>query len=156
MLHVNVVEKLKQAEPGSKINDGMDAAFCRINLKKKELDYAGAHRPLYHISNGVMSELKGDKYPVGSTQYRNRKDFTNNTIKIKQGDSVYFMTDGYHDQFGGPTGKAKFTSDRVGQMIQANTNLSIFQMGNLFRSTYDDWKGVNDQLDDVLVIGLKF
>jgi PAS domain S-box-containing protein len=155
-LHVNVVEKLKQAEPGSKINDGMDAAFCRINIKKKELDFAGAHRPLYHVSNGVMTEIKGDKYPVGSTQYRNRKDFTNNTIKFKQGDAVYFMTDGYHDQFGGPTGKQRFTSDRVGQLIKENTNLSIFQMGNLFRSTYDEWKGTNDQIDDVLVIGFKF
>lgn len=155
-LHVSVVEKLKQAEPGSKINDGMDAAFCRINLKKRELDFAGAHRPLYHVSNGVMTEIKGDKYPVGSTQYRNRKDFTNNTVRIKPGDAVYFMTDGFHDQFGGPTGKQRFTSDRVAGMIRENTNLSIFQMGNLFRSTYDEWKGANEQIDDVLVIGLKF
>jgi len=155
-LHVSVVENLRQAEPGSKINDGMDAAFCRINLKKKELDFAGAHRPLYHVSNGLMTEIKGDKYPVGSTQYRNRKDFVNNTIKIKHGDAFYFMTDGFHDQFGGPTGKQKFTSDRVGEMIKENTNLSIFQMGNLFRSTYDEWKGENEQIDDVLVIGLKF
>lgn len=155
-LHVSVVEKLKQAEPGSKINDGMDAAFCRINLKKRELDFAGAHRPLYHVSNGLMTEIKGDKYPVGSTQYRNRKDFTNTTIKIKQGDAVYFMTDGFHDQFGGPTGKQRFTSDRVAKLIAENTNISIFQMGNLFRSTYDEWKGTNEQIDDVLVIGLKF
>jgi PAS domain S-box-containing protein len=155
-LHVNVVEKLKQAEPGSKINDGMDAAFCRINLKKRELDFAGAHRPLYHVSNGTMTEIKGDKYPVGSTQYRNRKDFTNNTIKIKPGDAVYFMTDGFQDQFGGPTGKQRFTSDRVVKLIQENTNISIFQMGNLFISTYEDWKDTNDQIDDVLVIGLKF
>jgi len=155
-LHVSVVEKLKQAEPGSKINDGMDAAFCRINLKKRELDFAGAHRPLYHVSDGLMTEIKGDKYPVGSTQYRNRKDFTNTTIKIKQGDAVYFMTDGFHDQFGGPTGKQRFTSDRVAKLISENTNISIFQMGNLFRTTYDEWKGTNEQIDDVLVIGLKF
>jgi len=155
-LHYSVVGKLKQAEPGSKINDGMDAAFCRIDLKKKELDFAGAHRPLYHVSKGVFTEIKGDKFPVGSTQYRNRKDFTNNTIKIKPGDAFYFMTDGFPDQFGGPTGKQRFTSDRVANLIQENMHLSIFQMGNLFRSTYDDWKGNIDQIDDVLIIGLKF
>jgi PAS domain S-box-containing protein len=155
-LHVNVVEKLKQSEPGSKINDGMDAAFCRINLKKRELDFAGAHRPLYHVSKGVMTEIRGDKFPVGSTQYRNRKDFTNNTIKIKSGDAVYFMTDGFPDQFGGPTGKQRFTSERVGQLIKENTHLSIFQMGNLFKKAYDEWKMDINQLDDVLVIGLKF
>lgn len=156
MLHTSVVENLKQAEPGSKINDGMDAALCKINLKTREFDFAGAHRPLYYVSEGLMTEIKGDKYPVGSTQYRNRKDFVNNTFRVRPGDAVYFMTDGFHDQFGGPTGKQKFTSDRVAEMIKENTNLSIFQMGNLFRNTYDEWKGGNDQLDDVLVIGLKF
>jgi PAS domain S-box-containing protein len=155
-LHLNVVEKLKQSEPGSKINDGMDAAFCRINLKKRELDFAGAHRPLYHVSKGVMTEIRGDKFPVGSTQYRNRKDFFNNVIKIRSGDAVYFMTDGFPDQFGGPTGKQRFTSERVGQLIKENTHLSIFQMGNLFKKAYDDWKMDINQLDDVLVIGLKF
>jgi len=155
-LHLSVVEKLKQSEPGSKINDGMDAAFCRINLKKKELDFAGAHRPLYYVSKGVLTEIRGDKFPVGSTQYRNRKDFTNHTLKIKSGDAVYFMTDGFPDQFGGPTGKLRFTSERVGQMIKENTHLSIFQMGNLFRKAYDEWKGNTNQLDDVLIIGLKF
>jgi serine phosphatase RsbU (regulator of sigma subunit) len=155
-LHSSVVERLKQEEPGSRINDGMDAAFCKINLKKKELDFAGAHRPLYHVSQNVLTEIKGDKFPVGSTQYRNRKDFVNHTIKIRPGDAVYFMTDGYPDQFGGPTGKQRFTSDNVSKLIQENMHLSIFQMGNLFRNTYDDWKGSINQLDDVLVIGLKF
>jgi PAS domain S-box-containing protein len=155
-LHSSVVEKLKQGEEDSKINDGMDAAFCKINLKKRVLEFAGAHRPLYYVSNNVLTEIKGDKFPVGSTQYRNRKDFTNHTIKINPGDSIYFMTDGYHDQFGGPTGKLRFTSGRVATMIQENIHLSIFQMGNLFRDTYEDWKGDIEQLDDVLVIGLKF
>jgi len=155
-LHRSVVEKLRQAEPGSKINDGMDSAFCKINLKRRELDFAGAHRPLYHVTKNVLTEIKGDKFPVGSSQYRNRKDFTNHTINIKPGDAVYFMTDGFPDQFGGPTGKQRFTSERVGQPIQENTHLSIFQMGNLFRSTYEEWKGTVNQLDDILIIGLKF
>jgi PAS domain S-box-containing protein len=155
-LHSSVVKTLKQEEPKSKINDGMDAAFCKINLKKRELEFAGAHRPLYYVSNDILTEIKGDKFPVGSSQYRNRKDFTNHTLKIKSGDAIYFMTDGFPDQFGGPTGKLRFTSDRVSTLIQENTHLSIFQMGNLFRSTYDEWKGTKEQLDDVLVIGLKF
>lgn len=155
-LHVNVVEKLKQSEKGSKINDGMDAAFCRYNLVTRELDYAGAHRPLYLVNNNVLTEIKADKYPVGSTQYRNRKDFRNHTIQIRQGDAVYFMTDGFPDQFGGPTGKQRFTSERVTNLISENTHLSIFQMGNLFRNTFEEWKGTINQLDDILIIGLKF
>ncbi|MGE5406809.1 MAG: PAS domain S-box protein [Methanosarcina sp.] len=155
-LHGMVVEKLKQAEPGSKINDGMDAALCRINLRKKVVDFAGAHRSLYLVSDDSLSEIKGDKFPVGSTQYRNRKEFINHTVNIKPGDSIYFMTDGYHDQFGGPTGKLRFTSAGVTELISNNVHLSIFQMGNLFRKTYEEWKGEVNQLDDVLVFGIKF
>jgi hypothetical protein len=65
------------------------------------------------------------------------------------------MTDGFTDQFGGPTGKARFTSERVGKLISENTHLSIFQMGNLFRNVFEEWKGTVNQLDDVLIIGLK-
>lgn len=155
-LHKMVVEKLKQAEQGSRINDGMDAALCRINLKKRELDFSGAHRSLYHITGNCFTEIKGDRFPVGSTQYRNRKDFINHTVSIKPGDAIYFMTDGFHDQFGGPTGKQRFTTDNVTKLIINNIHLSIFQMGNLFRKTYDEWKGDVNQLDDVLVFGIKF
>ncbi len=155
MLHVNVVDRLKQSEEGCRINDGMDAALCRINLKTKILDFCGAHRPLYHVSNGSMTIVKGDRFPVGSTQYRNRKDFGNTTIKLKQGDSLFFMTDGYPDQFGGPTGNMKFGSNAVANMIRDNAHLSIFQIGSLFRETYQVWRGDHKQMDDVLVIGIK-
>lgn len=155
MLHKSVVDKLKQAEPDSKINDGMDAAFCRINAVTRELDFSGAHRSLYHVSNNAVTEIKGDRWPVGSTQYRNRKEFTNHTITYNNGDAFYFMTDGYTDQFGGPRGKDKFTSERVGRLIRENTHLSIFQMGNLFKNMFEEWKGSVNQTDDILIIGLK-
>lgn len=155
-LHKNVVSSLRQEDEDSKINDGMDAAFCKINLRTKTLCFAGAHRPLYYVSEGKFTEIRGDKYPVGSTQYSNRKDFTNHTISIKQGDAFYLTTDGYADQYGGPDGKSKFLSGRLNLLIKENTNLSIFQMGNLLRKTHEDWKGEVEQLDDILVIGLKF
>jgi len=154
-LHLNVVERLKQTDPECRINDGMDAAVCRINLKTRVLDYCGAHRPLYHVSCGSMSIIKGDKFPVGSTQYRNRKEFVNNSIQLKSGDSLFFMTDGYPDQFGGPSGKQKFGSDAVERLIRENMHLSIFQIGNVFRKAHEDWKGNCKQMDDVLVIGIK-
>lgn len=155
-LHKNVVSSLRQEDEDSKINDGMDAAFCKINLKTKTLNFAGAHRPLYYVNDGQFTEIRGDKYPVGSTQYTNRKDFTNHTINISPGDAFYLTTDGYADQYGGPDGKRKFLSGRVNLLIKENTNLNIFQMGKLFKKTHDDWKGDVGQLDDILVIGMKF
>ena len=66
------------------------------------------------------------------------------------------MTDGYADQYGGPSGKKKFLSGRVSLMIKENTNLGFFQMEKLFLKTFEDWKGDTEQLDDILIIGLKF
>jgi len=120
------------------------------------LNFAGAHRPLYFVSGNEFTEIGGDKFPVGSTQYQNRTDFKNHEIKLKPGDTFYLTTDGYADQYGGPNGKMKFMRGRLNKMIKENTNLSIFQMGKLFQDTHDDWKGETHQLDDVLVIGLKF
>ncbi len=155
-LHANVIETLRQYDEDSRINDGMDAALCKIDMRHKVLNFAGAHRPLYRVSDGEFSEIRGDRFPVGGTQYNNRKSFTNHRITIQPGDAFYFMTDGFADQYGGPTGKQKFMSGNVNRLIRENTHLSIFQMGNLFRQTYDAWKGQVEQLDDVLVIGLKF
>ena len=78
----------------------MDAAFCKINLKKSELHFAGAHRPMYYVSNGVFEEIKGDRFPVGGMHHKKRTNFTNHTIHIKPGDALYIMTDGLPDQFG--------------------------------------------------------
>ena len=155
-LHTNLVKTLRQEEENSKINDGMDAALCKIDLQNKILNYAGAHRGLYFVNKKELTEIRGDRFPVGSTQYSKRKNFTNHTINIQPGDAFYLMTDGYADQLGGETGKQKYMSGNVSLLISENVNLSIFQMGNLFKSTHDNWKGKVDQVDDILIIGLKF
>jgi len=155
-LHTNLVKTLRQEEEHSKINDGMDAAMCKIDLKNKVLNYAGAHRGLYYVSKKELTEIRGDRFPVGSTQYSKRKNFTNHTINILPGDAFYLMTDGYADQLGGETRKQKYMSGNVSLLISENSNLSIFQMGNLFKCTHDNWKGSVDQVDDILIIGLKF
>lgn len=155
-LHERVVKALRQDDEDSKTRDGMDAAFCRINKAKRELHYAGAHRPLYHVSNGKLTVIKGDKKPVGGTQYGDRQPFKNHVLQMEAGDAVYFMTDGYPDQYGGPDGKQKYMSGRVKKLIAENTHLSIFQMGKLFKDSFYEWMGDTKQLDDVLIIGIKF
>ncbi len=156
MLHTSVVKTLRQEDEESKTRDGMDAAFCRIDMKRRELQFAGAHRPLYFVSGGALKTIKGDKCPVGGVQYDTRKPFTTHTISVKPGDAMYIMTDGFPDQYGGPDGNQKYMSGRVKMLIGDHPHLSIFQMRNLFNSTFEEWKGKNEQLDDVLIIGVKF
>jgi PAS domain S-box-containing protein len=155
-LHTNLVRILRQEDEKSMINDGMDVSFCKIDIKNKTINYAGAHRPLYFIRNGELTEIRGDRFPVGSNQYSNRKKFTSHTLTIKKGDAIFLTTDGFSDQYGGPSGKEKFMSGNVNILLKQNASSSIFQIGKVFRNTFEDWKGKNEQTDDVLVIGLKF
>lgn len=155
-LHKNVVRTLRQEEKESMINDGMDVAFCKIDLKNKIINYAGAHRPLYYIQKGELTEIRGDRFPVGSSQYNNRKNFTNHALNISPGDAIILTTDGFADQYGGPTGKQKFMSGNVNLLLKENATSSIFQIGKAFRKSHADWKENYDQTDDILIIGLKF
>ena len=154
-LHWGVVKTLKQTEEGKQTADGMDIALCRIDETNHEVQFAGAHRPLYHISNGYLEVYNGDKFPIGGNQYKGKNNFTNHCIKVKEGDSVYFFSDGLSDQFGGPAGQ-KFGSKRIREILIENAHLNMAEQHAKMRKAFDDWKGNNKQIDDLLLIGIKF
>src|SRR3990170_5985998 len=116
MLDEGVTTTLRQDEDAT-TKDGMDIALCKINVNTREVEYAGAHRPLYIMKNGVMEEVKGNKFPIGGGIFKNQTNFTNTKIKLQKGDSIYFSSDGFPDQFGGPEGR-KFGPRRVREIIE--------------------------------------
>jgi len=154
-LHDGVNDTLRQDE-NLESRDGMDAAFCRINYKKGELDYAGAHRALYYIKNGGMEKFEGNKFPIGGTQYSSRRkiNFKTHKIKFDKSDSIYFFSDGLPDQIGGPKNK-KFLSSRVQDFILENSKLSMKDFNKKIDNEFTQWQGKNKQIDDVLMIGIK-
>lgn len=154
-LHHAVVGTLKQDAPGNKAADGMDIAMCRINKENNEIVFAGAHRPLYKLSNNEIIQYKGCKYPIGGMQYNNENHFVDHTVKIHPGDSVYFFSDGLPDQFGGPE-NLKIGPKRIRTTILENSDKPISEMKNVFDQLFYEWMGQNKQMDDVLIIGLKF
>jgi PAS domain S-box-containing protein len=155
-LDAGVTATLKQdATMEGATRDGMDIALCKINLKKSVLQYAGAHRPLYFLQNGELLEVKGDKFPIGGGQYKDRTSFVTTTIDIKKGDSAFFCSDGFPDQFGGPDNR-KFSPKRIRDIITGNPELSMYQMHALFDLEFESWRGATKQTDDVLMIGIRF
>jgi len=154
-LHWGVVKTLKQTAEGKQTADGMDIALCRIDEANNEVQFAGAHRPLYHISNGKLDVYNGDKFPIGGNQYKGKNSFNNHSIKVKEGDSIYFFSDGLSDQFGGPAGQ-KFGSKRIREILIENSHLNMEQQHDKMRKAFDEWKGNNKQIDDLLLIGIKF
>lgn len=134
--------------------DGMDISLCKINRERRTVDYAGAHRPLYVVRSGVLEVVKGNKFPIGGGIFKNQTSFTNNTLELKAGDSIFFCTDGYCDQFGGPEGR-KFGTKRLRELIEEIHHLPMSKASQVFESRWLDWKGDWNQTDDVLLIGAK-
>lgn len=140
-------------DAGSK--DGMDISLCRINMEKREVQYAGAHRPLYIVRNGVLDEIKGDKFPIGGGVFKNQTSFTSSTIQLNTGDSIYFCSDGFCDQFGGPQGR-KFGTRQLKDIIRKVHTMPMKESMQVFDEQWVSWKGDQKQIDDVLLIGVKF
>lgn len=157
LLHYGVRTTLKQDREDASGRDGMDIALCKINIKKHELHYAGAHRSLYLLRKGELSEFKGDRKSIGGIPIGKKAEepFTNHTINIISGDRIFFFSDGLPDQLGGPENK-KYSPARIRQIILDNANNTMSACYEIFVQDFEEWKGNRKQIDDVLLIGIEF
>ncbi len=156
-LHEGVRKTLRQDSGDSGgARDGMDIALCRINYNKKEVQYAGAHRPLYYVSNDKLEQYKGNSKAIGGIPPRRKKEdnFKTHTIKYKTGDRFYFFSDGLPDQIGGGAGR-KYQAKRIRDAVQKYQTRSIEDIGKFFVEDFAEWKGEQKQIDDVLLIGME-
>ncbi len=132
--------------------DGMDCVLCCFDFKNNTLEYASANNSFYIIREKELIVCKADKMHVGMGE---RKDpFTYNKIELQENDIVYTFTDGYADQFGGDKGK-KFKSKQQEELLLSICHLSMEEQKNILSQKFDGWKGKLEQVDDVLVIGVK-
>lgn len=154
-LNAGIIDALKQSEGEKEIHDGMDIALCSLDLKNSKLIYSGANRPLWIFKNGEMSMIKPSKAAIGGYQSARKEDFTQHEIPLSKGDTIYLFTDGYADQFGGPEGK-KLLSKRFREMLKEIQHLPMSEQEKYLIKAFYDWKGNVGQVDDVLVIGVRF
>lgn len=153
-LNQGVSETLHQKDENSTSKDGMDIAICSLNHKTKELEYAGAFNPLYLLRDGEIIQTKGDKFPIGSFLDGETPNFTNNKIQLLEGDQLYIFSDGYADQFGGPRGK-KFMYKKFRDLLIENGKKDLSVQKELLVESLQSWMGDEEQVDDILVIGVK-
>lgn len=150
-LRERIVNTLKQTGTAGESKDGMDIVLCCLDTKTKRLSYAGANNSLYVLQDGVLTEHKPDKQPCGF--YPNPVPFTNNTIQLQDGNCIYCFSDGYADQFGGVKGK-KFKYKKLEELLVSTAN-DFNTQKKLLSNTFDEWKGNLEQVDDVLLIGIR-
>jgi len=171
---------LKQTGKDHELRDGMDLSLCLINLKSKELQFAGANNHLYIITKNKLSsstletltqnpaisifsetadinsnfliEIKADMQPIGI--YRKEYSFNTHTFNIHEGDKIYMFSDGFVDQFGGEKGH-KFRSKYFKELLLKIQKENLVKQCNIIENTFDSWKKDRKQIDDVLVMGIK-
>jgi serine phosphatase RsbU (regulator of sigma subunit) len=153
-LNKGITKALKQTAEGSNIKDGMDIALCSYDEKTGILEYAGAYNSLWIIRDEKLIEIKADKKPIGVFLGEELQPFHNNEIKVEKGDSIYVFTDGYADQFGGSKGK-KFKYKSLQQLLIQNQHLTMESQKELLEATIESWRGQLEQVDDILIIGIK-
>jgi serine phosphatase RsbU (regulator of sigma subunit) len=151
-LNKGVKSTLKQKED-SVSKDGMDIALCCFDLEKNILNFSGAMRPLWIIRNKELLEYKPTKTSIGGIT-SDEQNFIEHEIKIQKGDSIYIFSDGYADQFGGDKGKKMMTKN-MKDLLLSIQNISMIEQEKILNDKLTGWQGEFEQVDDILVIGIK-
>ena len=153
-LNKSIYESLhKNGETEDEVRDGMDVAICSIDYSTLTLEYSGANNALYIIRDNEFIITKADKRAIGSFQ-PGTANYTNHTIPLKQGDMVYIFSDGYPDQFGGPRGR-KLMYNNFREYLLLAKSQPIDSQAEFLNQKLVNWQGQMDQVDDILLIGLK-
>lgn len=149
-----LTESLHQTYGESAVRDGMDITLIAINKHSNEVLFAGANNSIYIVSNGHLKQIKGDKFPVGAFIEEKIQKFTMQRFSVEKGDSIFLFSDGFADQFGGPKGK-KYKYLPFQQKLISTSTANILSQSELMCKEFMDWKGTHEQVDDVLLIGIR-
>lgn len=131
--------------------DGMDIAVAIIDIVENTLEFSGANNPLYIFRNNDFIELKPDKMPIGIHEFYN-EPFATQNIQLNTGDTIFMFSDGYADQFGGKRSK-KLKYARFKRYLAELITYPYSERANVLDRKFRDWRGENEQIDDVLVLG---
>ncbi|MGZ3933275.1 MAG: PP2C family protein-serine/threonine phosphatase, partial [Bacteroidia bacterium] len=134
--------------------DGMDAVLLGFNASSNTMSYAAANNSFYVIRNNELTVLKADKMPVGKYSEEIAKPFSTQQFSLQKGDVIYAFTDGYADQFGGPKGK-KFKYKQLEEVLLEIHKMDAATQKQILNTRFLDWKNTQEQVDDVLVIGIQ-
>ena len=132
--------------------DGMDGILLCIDKTLNQISYAAANNEPILVSDNNIIELPKDKMPVGKGE--KIQSFTLQTIDANEGDTLYLYTDGYADQFGGPKGK-KFKYKALNELLLSVVELPMHEQKEKLDTTLSSWKMNLEQVDDILIFGLK-
>lgn len=153
LMREKVMKSLHQTGEKSVTKDSIDIAFCIADLNTGKIQYSGANRPLIRIRGGELTEYRPDMMTIGLAPLR-ENPFTNQIIDTSPGDSFYLFSDGYADQFGEITDK-KFKHKHLKSILTSVAGYPMAKQKEILETTFNEWKGSSQQIDDVLIFGFQ-
>lgn len=150
-LNIRIAQTLHSEQTDTK--DGMDLSLIAIDTSTLSIEYAAAMNPICLIRNNTTHLLEPDKFPIGKYADVISK-FTNHQVQLQKGDTIYLFSDGYADQFGGPKGK-KLYKKNFYKILEDVAQRPIEHQHFILEKKFNEWKGNLEQVDDILVIGIK-
>ena len=134
-------------------NDGMDMVVFEFNVKTRQVRFASAMRPVIIVIGGESYYIRGNRCSVGGESVI-EKFFDDQEYFLAKGDTVYMFSDGLPDQFGGADGK-KMKIARLKKLLEEVSRQPMSEQKEIISNFYFDWKGDYEQVDDILLMGIK-
>jgi len=153
LLREMVMKALHQTGSRNESDDGMDISLCILDTRNRVVHFSGANQPMYYIRQKKLFEVRGDRMPIGINGF-GEEPFTEHVVELKKGDLVYLFSDGFADQFGGAQGK-KLKYGGFKETLLSIHEKPLEDQHEMLMDAYMKWKGPHDQVDDILVMGIK-
>jgi tetratricopeptide (TPR) repeat protein/serine phosphatase RsbU (regulator of sigma subunit) len=160
LLDAKLVKILQQAG-GDSVLDGMEAGIVSIDIDGEQWTYAGANISLFHIDNSRnLHEITATKRALGGKSLSKKSDsFKTHTFELIRGELIYLFSDGFKDQFGAEEPESsvrRYSKSRFQKLLLQNADKEMSVQCKKLREEFEIWKGSRPQLDDVLVVGIRF
>lgn len=152
-LREHTIKALGQTGQRDEAREGMEMALCVVDFTNNVVQFSGAFRPMYLISEGELSVIKGDRMPIGFYE-EEKKSFSNREIPFKENDIIYLFTDGYVDQIGGLERKT-FKSVRFKKLLKEISHKPLKVQKSILREEHEIWRAGQEQIDDILILGVE-
>jgi serine phosphatase RsbU (regulator of sigma subunit) len=152
-LREQIIEALGQTGQRDEPREGMEMAVCVVDFKHRMLQFSGAFRPMFLMSEGELRVIAGDRMPIGIYE-EEKLSFSNKELPFKEDDIIYLFTDGYVDQIGGLQ-KKTFKSVRFKKMLKEISHRPMDEQKSILREEHEIWRAGQEQIDDILILGVK-
>lgn len=152
-LREQVIKALGQTGQKDEAKEGMEMALCVVDFERRIVQFSGAFRPMFLISDGELTVVRGDRMPIGLYE-DDKKSFTNKEVPFKEKDLIYLFTDGYVDQIGGLDHKT-FKTVRFRTLLREICQKPLKEQQFILREEHEIWRAGQEQIDDILVMGVE-